>query len=236
LNLTYQFVNAPFDAKIDASGIIRWTPSEDAGPGSYTIMTMVTDTDSALTATNSFLVTVNEVNTAPVLPFQNNVFISGGTSFSVFNDAIDSDKPANTLTYQLLASPNNASIDANGLITWTPQEDQVPSTNLFRTKVTDFNPFAVNAQHLSATNSFTVTVLPPGLPPIIEAITVDNGTATITWSALSGYTYRLQSTDDLDTPNWTDVLPDIIATGSSASATNAVGPSMSHFYRIFQVQ
>jgi VCBS repeat-containing protein len=236
LNLQYQLVNPPFDAKIDASGIIRWTPSEDAGPGSYSITTMVTDTDSSLTATNTFLLTVNEVNTAPVLPFLNNVIISGGTTFSIFNGATDSDKPANTFTYQLLASPNNASIDANGLIVWTPASDQVPSTNLFKTKVTDFNPFAVNAQHLSATNSFTVTVLPPGVPPIIEAIIVDNGTATITWSAVSGHTYRLQFRDDLDAPNWSDVLPDIIATGSSASATNAVGPLSARFYRVFQVQ
>ena len=236
LNLAYQFVNAPFDATIDSSGIIRWTPSEDAGPGTYPMTTIVTDTDSSLTATNSFLVTVNEVNNAPVLPFQKNVIISGGTIFSVFNGASDSDKPANTVTYQLLTSPNTASIDPNGQILWTPASNQVPSTNLFRTKVTDFNPFAVNAQHLSATNSFTVTVLPSGLPPIIEAITVDNGTATITWSSVTGRTYRLQSTDDLDTPNWTDVLPDIIAAGNSASATNAVGPSSTRFYRILQIQ
>jgi hypothetical protein len=236
LKLAYQFVSAPLGATIDSSGIIRWTPSEEAGPGSYAVTTTVIDTDSSLTATNSFLITVNEVNTPPVLPFLNNVIISGGTVFSAFNGANDTDKPVNTFTYQLLASPNNASIDANGLITWTPGSDQVPSTNLFRTKVIDFNPFAVNSQHLSATNSFTVTVLPPGTPPIIQAITVADGTATITWSTVIGYTYRLQSKDDLAAPDWTDVLPDIIATTDSASATNAVGSSSTRFYRIFQVQ
>src|SRR5262249_11361894 len=41
LNLHYQLVNAPFDAKIDAGGVIRWTPSEDAGPGSYSVTTIV---------------------------------------------------------------------------------------------------------------------------------------------------------------------------------------------------
>ena len=35
---------------------------------------------------------------------------------------------------------------------------QVPSANIFTTVVTDSNPWAVNAQHLSATNSFTVVV------------------------------------------------------------------------------
>jgi hypothetical protein len=234
-NVSYA-VQGAFDATIDSKGIIRWTPSEDAGPGSYILTTVVTDVDSSFTATNNLLVTVNEVNSAPALPSQANVFISSGQVFSVFNGASDPDKPANTFTYQLIASPSSASIDPNGLISWTPAPDQVPSTNLFITKVIDFNPLAVNAQHLSATNSFTVTVLPPGLPPIIEAITVADGAATITWSAVSGHTYRLQLKDDINSTNWTDVAPDITATGTTASATNSLGTSQARFFRIFDVQ
>jgi hypothetical protein len=236
LSLVYRFLAAPLDATIDSNGIISWTPSEDAGPGSYTISTVVTDTVSLLSATNSFMVTVNEVNTAPVFGFPGDIIISTGQTFSVFNGASDSDKPANALSYELLVSPTNASIDSNGLITWVPPSDQVPSTNLFRTIVTDYNPLAVNAQHLSATNSFTVTVLPPGMPPIIQAFSVADGTATVTWSAVIGSTYRLQSKEDLSDTNWTDVVPDILATSNSVSATNAFGASQTRFYRIYQVQ
>ncbi len=206
LNLIYQLPGGPFDATIDANGIIRWTPSEDAGPGSYAITTIVTDTDSTLTATNSFLVTVNEVNRAPVPPFQSGVIMSAGGIFTISNGATDPDKPFNALTYQLLASPSGASIDANGLIIWTPAPNQVPSTNEFTTKVTDFN------------------------------ITVADGTAVITWSAVRGRTYTLQLKNDVNATNWTDVLPDIVATTNSVSATNSVGISQSRFYRIFQVQ
>ncbi len=235
-NLSYQFVSAPLDARIDSNGIIRWTPSEDAGPGSYTFQTAVIDVDSLLGATNSFQVTVNEVNSPPVLPFVADIFISGGQTFSIFNGATDFDKPANSLSYQLLASPTNASIDSSGLITWVPQSDQVPSTNLFTTVATDYNPFAVNAQHLSATNSFTVTILPPGMPPIIESIAISEGVATITWSTVIGSTYRLQYKDDLGDTNWTDIAPDILATDNSASGTNTLGASQTRFYRISQVQ
>ena len=56
------------------------------------------------------------------------------------------------------SGPPNAIIDTNGLITWQPQPGQVPSTNLFTTVVTDYNPDAINAQQLSATNQFTVVV------------------------------------------------------------------------------
>jgi hypothetical protein len=236
LNLAYQFLTAPLHATIDTNGIIRWSPSEADGPGSYTITTTVTDIDSSLNATNSFLVTVNEVNSAPVLPLQGNVIISGGQTLIVYDGASDPDKPPNALTYELLVSPNNASIDGVGFITWKPSSNQVPSTNLFTTKVTDFNPFAVNAQHLSDTNSFIVTVLPPGMPPIIESITVADGIAIITWSAISGRTYRLQLKDELNASNWIDVVPDIIATGNSTSTTNAIGTLQARFYRIFQVQ
>src|SRR5262249_11334198 len=64
------------------------------------------------------------------------------------------------LSYSLLSAPTNADIDANGMINWTPVIAQVPSTNVFTTVVTDFNPWAVNPQHLSATNSFIVVVNP----------------------------------------------------------------------------
>ncbi|MFO1477566.1 MAG: hypothetical protein U1F98_13060 [Verrucomicrobiota bacterium] len=47
---------------IDASGVITWTPTEAQGLGVHTITTIATDNGTpALSATNSFQVTVNEV-------------------------------------------------------------------------------------------------------------------------------------------------------------------------------
>src|SRR5262249_58845728 len=65
--------------------------------------------------------------------------------------ATDADLPANALTYQLVSSPAGASISASGVISWTPNEGQGPSTNTFTTVVTDKGTAA-----LSATNSFPV--------------------------------------------------------------------------------
>src|SRR5206468_931508 len=98
-------------------------------------------------------VTVNEVNTAPVLTGQTNRTINELTTLTVTNTATDGDLPANILTYQLVSPPTGASISASGLINWTPSEAQGPSTNTFTTIVTDNGTPA-----LSATNSFTVTV------------------------------------------------------------------------------
>ena len=59
---------------------------------------------------------------------------------------------------EVVNPPEGASIDTNGVITWTPNEDQSPRTYSLTTIVRDSNPAAVNAQQLSAMNSFTVFV------------------------------------------------------------------------------
>ena len=162
--LSYSLPNSPAGATIDGNGIIQWTPGEAQGPGTNVLATVVTDNAvPPKSATNSFTVVVNEVNTAPVLPVQASRGMVGPATLVVTNTATDADIPANALTYQLLAAPSNASIDGNGVITWTPGSGQIPSTNTFTTMVTDFNPWAVNTQHLSATNTFTVTVTVAGI-------------------------------------------------------------------------
>jgi len=166
--LNYATTNPP--PVVNSNGVITWTPGEAQGPGVYIITAVVTDNGAPpLSATNSFTVTVNEVNTPPVLPSQTNYIINDLSTLVVTNTATDSDIPVNPLTYQLISFPAGATIDTNGVITWTPTLAQAGTTNIFTTVVTDTNPPAVNATSLSATNSFTVTVttlinLPGGQP------------------------------------------------------------------------
>src|SRR5207247_2641846 len=171
---TYSLVNPPAGAQIDTNGVITWTPTEAQGPSTNTLTTVITNNAAPpLSATNSFNVVVTEVNTRPVLPSQTNRTINELTLLTVTNTATDSDIPANTLSYTLsvtsAAGPvTNASISAVGVISWTPTEAQGPSTNTFRTVVTDYNPWAVNAQNLSATNTFTVVVLEVNSAPVFS--------------------------------------------------------------------
>jgi hypothetical protein len=218
------------NASISTNGIITWTPTEAQGPSTNVFTTIVSD--GSLSATNSFTVTVNEVNTAPVLPGQSNRKIDVLTTLVVTNTATDSDIPANTLTYMLSVAPTNALIDTNGVITWTPTLAQGDSTNLFVTVVTDNG-----VPPLSATNSFEVVVKPASVipPPVIKSITVSNGIAVVTWSSVSNGIYRFQYIVDLGGTNWTDVLPDVQATGSTTMTTNATGNATQQFYRILVV-
>jgi uncharacterized repeat protein (TIGR03806 family) len=91
----------------------------------------------------------------PALPIQSNRFLTDLTLLSVTNTASDS-VPTSVLTYQLLTAPAGATIDTNGIITWTPSLAQSPSTNPITTLVVDSA-----APPLSATNSFIVFVSGP---------------------------------------------------------------------------
>lgn len=161
-SLTYQLIDPPAGATIDASGIIRWTPTEEQAPGTALITTVVTKAgDAMLSATNSFSVVVNEVNSAPVLPVQADLSLSALSQLVVMNQATDPDIPANILTYQLVNPPAGATIDANGVIRWTPTRAQGPGTNTLVTVVTDNG-----VPNLSATNSFTIRISAPTLAPM----------------------------------------------------------------------
>jgi hypothetical protein len=119
----------------------------------------------AASATNSFTVVVNEVNTAPVLPTQTNLVIDELTTLTVTNAATDTDLPANTLTYACLAAPTNAAISTSGVITWTPSEAQGPSTNPSPLRLPTMEP-----KRLSATNTFTVVVNEVNSAPVLQPI------------------------------------------------------------------
>ena len=59
---------APAGAAITTGGSFTWTPTEAQGPGVYTVTVRVTDNGSpALDDFETIQITVNEVNTAPVL-------------------------------------------------------------------------------------------------------------------------------------------------------------------------
>ncbi|MBE0542658.1 MAG: putative Ig domain-containing protein [Verrucomicrobia bacterium] len=164
--LTFSLVSPPAGMTINPNtGAIAWTPTEAQGPSTNVITVVVTDTNSAalanqqLSVTNTFTVTVREVNTAPQLTVPGNQTINELTALIVSASATDSDIPANPLTFTLVSPPTGMTINpTTGAIAWTPTEAQGPSTNVITVVVTDTNAAAPASQQLSVTNTFTVTV------------------------------------------------------------------------------
>jgi hypothetical protein len=176
--LTFRLVSPPTGMTIDSiTGAIAWMPTETQGPSTNTITVVVTDTNppavntTSISVTNSFLVIVHEVNLPPQLTVPGNQTITELTPLNVSASATDPDIPANPLTFSLVSPPTGMTIDPNtGAIAWIPSEAQGPGVYTIAVAVTDFNPTAANAQHLSVTNSFTVTVNESNSPPRFTAV------------------------------------------------------------------
>jgi hypothetical protein len=168
---------APEGAAIDpVTGELTWTPSEAQGPGEYQITVLVTDNGSPpLVDSESFTVTVREVNQAPDLAPIEDRSIERGETVSFTATATDPDLPANTLTYTLDDSaPQGATIDpVTGEFTWTPTASQAAGAYTITVLVIDDG-----SPSLADSETFTVnlveTNLSPDLAPI-ENRTVEEG-------------------------------------------------------------
>ena len=68
-------------------------------------------------------------------------------------------------------------------------------------------------------------------PPASQAVSQTRNTLTLTWSAVAGQKYQLQSTGDWGQKNRSNLCCVLTATGASLSATNAIGPHQRRFYR-----
>jgi hypothetical protein len=171
--LTYTLVGAPSGASISSSGVITWTPAEAQGPTNVTLTTVVTDNGiPPLSATNSFVVEVRELNVAPTItvPSSEQV-IEESTLFTVTITGGDTDQPANPLTFRLVSPPEGMILNpASGQISWTPTEAQGPGTYTVTVVGTDTNGAAATSQQLSVTNSFTVRVTETNAAPVIADI------------------------------------------------------------------
>lgn len=169
---------APAGAAIHPStGSFTWTPAEEQGPGGYTVSVRVADNGSpSLSATQTFAVTVNEVNNAPVLGSLLSRTISEGSLLVVTNTATDPDAGGAVLAFSLEpGAPGGVTIHpTTGVLSWTPTEVQGPGTYSIGIRVSD------DAQPpLSDVGSLTVFVVEvnalPELAPIADR-TVSVGT------------------------------------------------------------
>jgi hypothetical protein len=192
---------------------------------------VVTDSSSPpISTSQSFGVVVLESNEPPVLAPISDRMVYAGMTLAITNSATDPDLPTNTLTFSLGLDSGEASVNpTNGVFMWTPDSSFVNTTNTFTVTVTDDNPWAANTQHLSDVKSFTVSVVPP---PSFSSSLISNGVMTLTWSAISGQTYRVQYTTNLTDTNWQNLTPDVTATGDTASQTNSPLSDAQRFYRV----
>ncbi|HEV2330405.1 MAG TPA: S8 family serine peptidase [Verrucomicrobiae bacterium] len=137
----------------------------------------ITNTSTTTTLTDAFEVTFDLYYTPPVLPPVTNVTIVAGNTLNVNDQA--SDTNAGTLNYYLTnLPPVNATISGTGQISWTVPTNAPGENVLFTTVVS--NAFTT----MTATNEFSVTVIPlvlPTQPVQTNSIPTNN----VSWVAVS---------------------------------------------------
>ena len=155
--MIYAKVEGPAGLAVTPGGLVSWTPSEADGPNVYPIKVKVTDTGSPpLSATNTFNVTVNEVNLAPSLGALAPQLADEGVplTFNVSGAGSDPDLPPQLLTYSLVGTtPPGVNLTPAGVFTWTPADADGPGTNTIAIRVTDGG-----SPPLSATSTVEIVV------------------------------------------------------------------------------
>jgi len=150
------------------TGTFTWTPTEEQGPGAYSVTVRVTDDGTpAMSSTVGFSITVEEVNLPPVLAGIGDQTTAEGDLFSLRATATDPDTPPNLLAFSLEpGAPAGAAIDpATGVFSWTPSELQSPGVYEIAVRVTDNAPLGA-----SDTARFWITVIESNHAPVLDDI------------------------------------------------------------------
>ncbi len=170
---------------IDAvTGDLYWTPTESDGGSTPSVTVTVTDSGTGnLVDSETFTITVNDTNTAPVLDPIGNQTVDELSTLTFTATASDSDLPSDTLTFSLDAASIAAgmTIDAvTGDFSWTPTESDGGSTPSVTVTVTDSG-----TGNLVDSETFTITVNDVNVAPVLDPIgnqTIDE-LSTLTFTA-----------------------------------------------------
>jgi hypothetical protein len=162
----------------------------------YTVSALNSFSESANAAT----VAATPTNHPPILaPVAAQTILAGQTLW-ITNSASDVDLPPQTLTFSLANAPANAAINpASGLFSWRPAMAQSPSTQTVAVVVSDSG-----VPSMSATQSFTVTVLQPARPGLAGPAAISNGQFGFSINGDAGPDYTIQASTNLS--SWTTVF------------------------------
>lgn len=155
--LTFSLLTGPPGLTVNpTTGAMTWATGEGHGPSTNIVTWRVADNRvPQKSATNSFTLIVNEVNTSPEMLQLTNATVLEGRWLTLTNTATDADLPAQAFTWNLLHPPAGATIDsATGLVRWRSNEFQGGATNGITIVVRDNGP-----GQLAATQTVFVTVV-----------------------------------------------------------------------------
>jgi hypothetical protein len=176
--LTFGLVSGPLGLTVSSNGLVAWRPSEAQGPSTNVLSVRVTDDGQpSMSHTNSIEVVVREVNQVPVALAVTTRRVSEGNSLTFSIIASDADLPSQRLSFSVATGPVGLTVKTNGLVNWTPSENQGPSTNLVQIRVTDDGSPA-----LSVTNLVEIIVREVNSAPALLGIEPKASLPDVNWN------------------------------------------------------
>jgi uncharacterized repeat protein (TIGR01451 family) len=140
----------------------------------------------------------------------------------------------------VLSSKPNANTSVLGPMALAPGETEMFSGSYTVTANSDPTTDTVTASGTDICQGQTVTTTAncsgPVGPLIVSSVTLANGTATVTWMATPGVTYRLQCASNYQNSVWINVPGDVTAISNTVSKNEAVGTTPQRFYRVMVVK
>jgi uncharacterized repeat protein (TIGR03803 family) len=113
------------------------------------------------------------------------------------------------------------------LVTFAATNGACPLAGLIRG--TDLNLYGPAFQGGSGGGGTIFRLVPT---PVITRISRAGPATTISWTSFAGGTYRVEFRSALSLPNWTALVPDVTATGPSASIANNLEGASQRYYRV----
>lgn len=204
------FVSGEGVGVLDVVPVVNTTATTNSPPGDYPItFTGGADLNYALTLVpGNLLVTSNQI------------IILSLTGAGTSNAVVTWTSVSNS-TYQLQYQPAIGGA-------WFAVTPDVVATN--------WTASTVDTGGVGQQNRFyRVMHVGPPPPPVILSLTgATSGNVTVTWSSTSNLTYRVQHKPSFG-GGWTSLVPDIVATNSTASAVDSTAGTLQRFYRIMVV-
>ena len=197
--LTYSLTDAPTGMTI-SGGLISWLPDFDSA-GEYAVTVVVTDTQTA-EASQSYTLTVANTNRDPVVNSTPIIETAEGQLYEYLLEASDPDGDA--LQTVLIEGPAGLTINTEGLVSWVV-DYEAAGQHYINLEVND-------GQGGSASQAYTLNVLPTNRDPIIVSAPVVNGQENIL------YEYAVEAIDDDD-----DALNYSLVTGPVGMNISAEG-------------
>ena len=156
-----------------------------------------------------------------------NLTINAGQTLTANIFATNALEPGSTFTFGLVPPATNVWLTTSGVLTLTNSAALI-GTNVIYVQATD-----KQSPPLSATNAFSVIVLPPASPILaVSNLFSSRPSFKFSFQTFTNITWRIETATNLNSPHWLPVFTNTAGPGGTLLFTDALATNyLQRFYR-----